>query len=167
MPSPSLQRLPFGLLGFFDLKNGGQYPQDLDPRLGPTLDLTPWYLETNAEILAMPAALAIAAGNNISAVTIVPNTEWWYVADYFIQIADLLAAENLTAAPAFFVPNTSWLMPTQALQLYTGAAGAGAFAIGGNVGKFLPPGTALALTAQILTGGATWQGAVRATRLRI
>lgn len=76
-----ISKLPLGLLGFFGIKNGGQYPQSLGGEIAPTIDL--W------EILAANynerfAASAIAAANFqpvlLSGVPlVVPPAELWFV----------------------------------------------------------------------------------------
>jgi hypothetical protein len=81
MPSASLQLLPSGLLGFFQLKNGGQYPQSLNPQLQPTLELLDWYTEIGtlgtSEVVGDTIA-AVAVGANNSAL-VVPNLQAWFV----------------------------------------------------------------------------------------
>jgi len=91
---PPLNRQPLGLLGFFELKNGGRMPEDLVPTLQPTLDLYEHYGNTNSvEISAQTLTLTpIPAGTGRHSITfttpqdlsngadlVVPQYEWWWI----------------------------------------------------------------------------------------
>ena len=79
-----LQLLPQGLLGFLQLKNGGQAPQFLLEGLQPSLELQPWYVESNAEILSANAVAVAGAGITTSGI-VVPQDEYWWLLDYFVE----------------------------------------------------------------------------------
>ena len=78
-----ISKLPLGLLGFFGIKNGGQYPQSIIPTIGPTLEmagiLTANYNEmvTVAPIAALGFVTANLGGGAVPAV--VPAGELWFV----------------------------------------------------------------------------------------
>ncbi len=75
--NPPLNVQPIGLLDFFQLKNGGQYPQTLGTVLAPTYDLRDHYLQVNAAISDVPRALATADNAFVSFDT--PQTWWRYI----------------------------------------------------------------------------------------
>jgi len=72
----SINKLPFGLLGFLGLKNGGQNPSDLSNILSPVIDLADLYYGTNKQLFRVQANVT-AIGFN--ALATVPNDEVWYV----------------------------------------------------------------------------------------
>jgi hypothetical protein len=94
LTAPVINRQPVGLLDFFGLKNGGQYPQQLGTTLAPTIDLLRLYESDVEEFIS--DGIARAAGGAIGdfdfgAVTnfpgIVPQNELWHILEYSIQLA--------------------------------------------------------------------------------
>ena len=78
-----ISKLPLGLLGFFGIKNGGQYPQSINPTIAPTLDMAP-ILSANYRELVFVAPIAalgfVTANLNGGALPgAVPAGELWYV----------------------------------------------------------------------------------------
>lgn len=63
-PTP-LNSIPGGLLDFFQIKNGGQYPQHLVPVLAPTLELMDWYV--NAKKIPIAATGNAGTGGSFGA----------------------------------------------------------------------------------------------------
>ena len=101
---PPLNLVPWGLLDFFGIKNGGRFPQTLPESLAPTMELFDWYLQTKAQLYAtVGTAVAASAGastkNDVTTVTggltisngqiVVPDNEWW-----------VLARGNIAATPS-------------------------------------------------------------------
>lgn len=102
-----LNRIPEGLLDFFQIKSMGENPQSLLPDLRGVLDLTRWYSDTTAEegtaLLTSLAAsaptsvISIASANWLAdgtidfarggAFTQVPNGEVWLVLEATMQWA--------------------------------------------------------------------------------
>lgn len=95
---PPLNRQPNGLLDFFGIKNGGRYPQVLDERLQPVVDLLRHYTELAAQVFVWSGTIAAtqdASSTNIpttlptnlsvSSQLEVPNNEVWYIAAAHIQ----------------------------------------------------------------------------------
>jgi len=82
-----LSKLPLGLLGFFGIKNGGQYPQSLGNVVLPQLDVLPLLQANYHENLAGGAGAggitAIGFKQMLDPATtvavIVPAAEIWYV----------------------------------------------------------------------------------------
>ena len=79
-----ISKLPLGLLGFFGIKNGGQYPQSIVPDIQPVLDLADQLAANYRELVfvAPIAALGFVTANlNGSAATpgAVPAGELWFV----------------------------------------------------------------------------------------
>lgn len=98
LPSPPINLIPSGLLDFFGIKNGGEYPQSLSNQLQPVLEMMRWYVAANAlevgsvspafQLLAPEATTskfitATQPTNICGLVTplrcIVPNNEFWYI----------------------------------------------------------------------------------------
>jgi len=80
MPDPlfnaPILRLPQGLLGFLELKNGGAFPQRLaSEALIPSLDLTDWYLGSNADI-SSAAPFAVTTTGFFGTGGISVNLQW-------------------------------------------------------------------------------------------
>jgi hypothetical protein len=84
-----ISKLPIGLLGFFGIKNGGQYPQSIIPAIQPTLELGPILAANYNENLAVSpiAALGFVTGNFISSglPAVVPTSELWWVSSISMQ----------------------------------------------------------------------------------
>lgn len=78
-----ISKLPLGLLGFFGIKNGGQYPQTLGDTILPTLDMAPVLAANYRELVfvAPIAALGFVTANlNGGALPgAVPAGELWFV----------------------------------------------------------------------------------------
>lgn len=71
---PNINKLPFGLLGFLGLKNGGRNPQELAETLAPTMDLTDLYFGTNKQLVRLSGNVTAIGFNLLGAV---PNDEVW------------------------------------------------------------------------------------------
>lgn len=89
---PPLNLIPWGLLDFFGIKNGGRFPQQLPDQLLPVLEMFEWYLQTKAQTYSgTGTAVAASAGastkNDVTVVSggltivngqiSVPDNEWW------------------------------------------------------------------------------------------
>ena len=78
-----ISKLPLGLLGFFGIKNGGQYPQSIGDTIVPTLGMGDMLaanyreLVTVAPIAALGFVTANLSGGALPAV--VPASELWWV----------------------------------------------------------------------------------------
>lgn len=92
--SVPINRLPWGLLGFLGIKNGGEYPQTLAQQLVPVWDLKELYLE-GASVLAGTASTVGATG--YVAHLSPPPGEVWQVYDFQI-VAACGAGEAFTGA---------------------------------------------------------------------
>ena len=84
-----ISKLPLGLLGFFGIKNGGQYPQSIVPAISPVLDLSGLLAANYNEKLAVPctAALGFVTGNVLASglPAVVPAAELWWVSAVSLQ----------------------------------------------------------------------------------
>ena len=79
-----LSKLPLGLLGFFGIKNGGQYPQYLQNNIQPDLDMLEILAANYGENIAgaaSPVAVGAAAAIGVvsGAAIVVPSAEIWLV----------------------------------------------------------------------------------------
>lgn len=96
-----MSKLPLGLLGFFGIKNGGAYPQQLGNVLVPQMDLID-LLAVNYRENRVFQANTIATGflGALDAVTVlpavVPNGEVWYLSAWsaavFTGVGDAISA---------------------------------------------------------------------------
>ena len=82
--SPAVvSKVPAGLLGFFGIKNGGQYPQSVVPTIAPVLDLAGILAANYNENFSVPciAALGFVTGNVLATglPAVVPASELWWV----------------------------------------------------------------------------------------
>lgn len=109
-----LSKLPLGLLGFFGVKNGGDYPQEIGSVIVPTLALEGLLAINYAEKLAVscvaPAGAAIVAGVVVATglPAVVPANENWFVAS--------------VSAAAFTGVGDSWTGSGMRQSRQTGAA---------------------------------------------
>ena len=91
---PVINRQPVGLLDFFGLKNGGQYPQQLATTLAPTIDLLRLYEADVEEFIS--DGVSVAAGGALgdfdfggasSRPGIVPQNELWHIHHFALQLS--------------------------------------------------------------------------------
>jgi hypothetical protein len=93
---PPLNQIPWGLLDFFGIKNGGRFPQHLSDVLVPTFEMLDWYTSTKGQTVALTGTvIAASAGastkNDITVASsgfqtlivngqiAVPDNEWWII----------------------------------------------------------------------------------------
>lgn len=101
---PVISKLPLGLLGFFGIKNGGQYPQTLGNQISPTLEqlgiLAANYHTNHAYIATPTAAGWFQATVAIAGVPQrVPAGELWYISSCSMHLSSG-AGDALVATPA-------------------------------------------------------------------
>lgn len=88
--SRPIQTIPFGLLGYLQLKNAGQNPAELVDTVQPVLEMREWYYETNAEVIisALSGLAFIPAATVAGNYTLftVPNGQFWAILDYNVVI---------------------------------------------------------------------------------
>jgi hypothetical protein len=84
-----ISKLPIGLLGFFGIKNGGQYPQSIVPTIAPTLELAGILAANYNENFSVPciAALGFVTGNILATglPAVVPAGELWLVTEFSLN----------------------------------------------------------------------------------
>lgn len=104
--SPSVQVLPPGLLGYLQLKNLGQNPRSLIDAYQPTIDLRDWLLQANYRTLDRTVLLPnnTVGINGTTVPIIVPDTEWWFVHEAYLQTATLIATDTAAAGIGFTLP---------------------------------------------------------------
>lgn len=116
-----IQRPPTGLLGLLGSKGTGINPSELEDRVQPTVDLTPFYQSQDIQTAIASGTPVTAAGAGASLV--VPNGEYWQL----LAVGGLWSA--FTAASVFaaalqigFLPN---LVPVYMMESrFTISAGA-------------------------------------------
>lgn len=168
---PPIQVIPPGLLGFLQLKNGGQNPRQFPEVLQPVLELMHWYLFANSEVVLGTDA-AIAAAGLVNYLT-VPDDEFWAVHD--VQAAVTLAAGSTAVLSIYYRSGPSGgaanfpFSLSEAPVIWTEATmGNGAIARMERERPLLivPPGGALGVRAHFLSAASTTGNvAARITRL--
>lgn len=130
MESKPIQLIPTGLLGFFQLKNGGQNPNVMPDTLQCVLEMRDWYLQTQAFVLP-GTDVAIAAVGLANYLT-VPNGKIWFVhaAQAQIQLAaaatyqgSLFYSSGVGGAAQFpfaLTEKVAWNQATDGTQLAIG-----------------------------------------------
>jgi hypothetical protein len=104
LPAPPIQVQPLGLLDFFQLKNGGEYPQTLGDVLSPTWDLRDHYLQTNAVISEL-TTIALATGDNQWVQFFAGSPSWRWFNWMQWNVTPLNAADTMQGWPAIRFPN--------------------------------------------------------------
>lgn len=103
----TIQVIPQGLLGFFQLKNGGRNPGTLTEVLSGTLDLRDWYFNSQREVWSTYTVSVASGITGFQSFTtpgalVVPDNEFWYVHNYTIFSNQLAAGDSFTGfAPAY------------------------------------------------------------------
>jgi len=113
-----LNRLAYGLLDFFGIKSGEWGPRELNQALQPTLDLSRWYLDQNAQEYRW----SFAAFNDQTA------TNQQITQTFPTDICGLVTAGELIVPPS-----ETWLL-LEADVYWTMAAAGGSMHMGYNVG---------------------------------
>ena len=84
-----ISKLPIGLLGFFGIKNGGEYPRSIVPTIAPTLELAGILAANYNENISVPciAALGFVTGNVLATglPAVVPAGELWLVTEFSVN----------------------------------------------------------------------------------
>lgn len=159
-----LQRLPKGLLGFMELKNGGQFPQELAAAaLIPQIDLLRWYLATNGEPV-VTAPIAAAVGFTNFPEFLIPQDEIWYV-DNFMVRSELVGAGEAVQLCAGALLRTGARIPFGQIG---NNAGPGQIAnTTQGIGMFLQPGDQLGADVLGVTGAVNVTGHALITRCQV
>lgn len=99
--SGPLSVFPAGYLGFFQIKNLGQNPNQLADFLQPSVELQDWLFASFAQPLSNDDNILVPnAGRGFRASTIVvPDSEMWWV-DWCTLVATLVGGEQLQLTPA-------------------------------------------------------------------
>lgn len=169
-----IQVWPRGLLGFLQLKNLGQNPAVMDDRLSMGLDLSQWYLETNADDLQRYTAAFATGSNGYASFTTpgplqVPAGEWWLVNNYTIRANTLLAGETVRFACGLVPQPNIAVGVTLQLGDYCPAVSGANQSVAASIRApfFAPPGSELVIDLSQCTTAATigFTGMVRYTRL--
>lgn len=151
MPDAKTQRIPQGLLGFLELKNGGQNPGRLLDSLQATWDLERALLMDGVEMVSQN--LAINAVGPVSYATLAPGAgEWLALHALMIRTDVLSAGEAITLLGPHMLFNQNATLVQIGTQEVAVAAGQM-----GSIGFYLPrpflmpPGTAIAAIAKAVT----------------
>lgn len=110
MESGPVQIFPPGLLGLLQLKNQGRNPDKLPDTLQSTIELRDWLFQSGAVDLGAQvggngslAAAAGAAGYGAFTTNpiVVPVEQYWYVIDYQVETANLVATDAVAFGCAY------------------------------------------------------------------
>lgn len=160
-----LSKLPLGLLGFFGIKNGGQYPQSLGTVISPTLEQLPilaanyhlnFAMSSTAPIVGFTAATNLSTGFP----SVVPSGELWYVSALSFRIFTG-AGDSITVTPqvrgqqASAPAGNTWDLATGPMT--TQAASLNTLHPGSRSGFWLAPGDTFGIwcTALVNASGNT------------
>lgn len=163
IPVTPINKLPWGLLTFLGIKNGGQNPTALGDLLVPVWDTQKIYAETNAESLQTLPNLA-AVG--FTAYWEVPPTEMWLVHEFGAFSAPLGAGQSCTFSPAMVDGNGVALIMLGTERTFN-TVGA-RFTLGTSFEKYLPPRSQVGIYVSALAAGPIgMQAGIRYTRFPI
>lgn len=104
LPPPPLNVQPAGLLDFFQVKNGGEYPQILGTVLQPVLEMREHYFQTNGEYSDITGT-AVATGDNSRVILSAAGNFWRYFNYLSWEFVPLNALDAFIGWPALFSPN--------------------------------------------------------------
>lgn len=98
-----ISKLPLGLLGFFGIKNGGQYPSTIGNVILPHLDMADILAANYHERLGLQSLITATGFNNSTVVAttlpaIVPASELWYLSHASI-VSSTLAGDAVVYTP--------------------------------------------------------------------
>ena len=185
MPIGTINRIPFGLLDFFKIKQGGRNPQELGASLQPTLDMFSWYAyqdcgdfrtaqivlggATSDGALAIPQTFPadITTGGQL----VVPADETWLMLEASVRWTISDAAGTADFWLGYDIDSTTCAFPMDGASGFTtGIAGitrGGRRALQRPV--FVPPGATIRFLthgATLGAGGVNYQGFFRLFRMR-
>lgn len=160
-----INRVPRGFLGVLDAKTGGRSPAQMSPVLGPSIDMTPWYL---ADIPLQRAVGSDSAPNIVSpslfCSVLIPPTELWAVYGIAISVDQATSANwcfpSVGFRPSAFTGTTVYHPVAQTDTKDVGATGSTAVATASwfsSTPIYLGPGTQFVARGEVSagTGGAT------------
>jgi hypothetical protein len=90
IPRPGIQNLAPGMMQLLGLKNNGQAPGVLSDVVAPVLNVLPFYLQANVELLAGGSALPASGFTGFFPV---PTRETWYIHSASSDLSGLAATE--------------------------------------------------------------------------
>ncbi|HLC03594.1 MAG TPA: hypothetical protein VJK02_11200 [Anaerolineales bacterium] len=161
-----LQVIPTGLLGFLQLKNGGQFPQSLaSEALVPEIDLLRWYLSAEASQV-VAGDQAINALGNWGTALVVPQREWWYLHRMAVA-CNLVAAETISLTLGVVLPGTGVHFALSPIHVLNAGQANPAASIATTVELFLPPTSSLNINVVQLTTAAAIEAGPRAWITRL
>lgn len=184
-------RLPRGLLDFLGVKAFGRYPNTMDARVMPTMDLLQWIGEMNAEIFLLSNVGGLVTGSPgivywttepaqfiTGGISAVPNDEAWIVWAMTAR-ANYTTAGDLLNFGLCFLPTGNLgavrTPPQVQLGATSGNAGAaaanatGTYTVTLSLPIFLPPGTQFAIQAFNITKAVAnnYNGAMTVSRFKV
>lgn len=169
-----IQKIPSGLLGFLQLKNSGQNPSELPSLLQPILELRDWYFAADARNFYDSAGnvpIYSAPNNTVGFVGFatgptlitVPQDEMWFIQDYLVATATLIATDTIQFAAGFRTPDVGVSIQNMMGDPSVLSTGPNRRAYAWARGLFVPPGSQIG--AQVLTcqslGTITLEGHLR------
>jgi hypothetical protein len=169
LTNPSVSKLPYGLLGFLGIKNGGQYPGFLGDTIQPIInyELMQLYLSTWGEEFHF-ASGGVAAGagafQTFNTALTVPLGEVWYVGLLSVRI-QTGAGEALTANLAVRRPNAAATSNHVALGISTTVGASQFFDLTMDRPFFAGNGDEIGLWLSALTGAPTVRPDIRFLRM--
>lgn len=173
-----INRLPLGLLSFFDIKQLGKSPRALLDRVAPVADLREFYLPDSLQVVTGTSGPHVSGTTGYLNILSVPQGETWWLSNWSVRITGLLAAETAFVAPAFAIRDTAGVLTTSAFfeivgpqAGFSGSAVASAFGLftdPSHRGRLLPAGWGMGvnLGQTNSAAGITFLGNALVARLR-
>jgi hypothetical protein len=161
LSGPVISRLPWGLLGFLGLKNGGQYPRGLEANVRTTFDQLGPLVGNHAENAVISTTVAAPAYTTLFTVT---NGEVWYL-DNVACFITAGAGEAWSGTISMNIPGTA---PAYFGPLHDEVTlGASAQTVVWTRGLWLPPGAIIGLHTHTVTGTIDLFGTIRFLRMPV
>jgi hypothetical protein len=181
MAGPSIgpiQTIPRGLLGLLNLKNLGRLPDSLNSEVTPVIDLSRWWLTSEALFDVITHGVGLSTSGplslNFSSSILVPDNQVWWIERYTVELS-LPAAAGESAqnvAPIIFLSQAAPVRSQCLVETpitVTGGTGTATGSMIGCGGFFAPPGSSLGVYVGRSITGTTIavNGTVYATRMQV
>lgn len=149
-----VQRLPWGLLGFFDIKTMGRYPNVLSDQLVVVLDEL-WNLnDANYGLVIVSSNPSAAVGFDTTPALTVPQQELWRVSALSIVVTTGVG-ESIVFSPSVRQPNDPAAIIAFGGPVSQAASLVRNYSISTMPGipRWLPPGASIGNDTQEVVGG--------------
>lgn len=159
--APPINRIPWGLLGFMGIKNGGRNPSALADFVQPGWDLSELYLQTNSEFFSTSGNIN-ALGYNLGFSSSLAEVTW--VHGYSVVTSTLTAGQTLNAC--IMVADQNGITGVAYGNLQTQAAPGNRFLLALERPVILSPGQQIGFyVSNVAAGPIAYTTQIRVSRL--